>query len=273
MNKLKSIVFIVCSFFLLADGLVAQTRDKVLAEVNGVELTYGYLLDQFPEEYQSSLTPVQISNAVETWIETELLYQKAINDDFQNKEYIKNQIEQKKKELIALSYVEQSLAETIELSDEEIDSAYNANKQRFVASEDLFHLNHIVLPSKASAEAVITRLNNGDDFGSLAIDYSEDEDSRHNGGDIGLVPLSAFEPSMAESLQKLEKGGFSAPLQSQSNFFHIFKLQNKYVAGTVLPLDQIRSDVAQSLFAEKQQIMYEDYIQGLLESARIQRYN
>jgi len=272
MTKSNFIFACLCCFVFSAGCSNAQQEGKVIAEVNGNKLTYEFLLDQFPQEYRSSITNVQLTNAIETWIETELLYQEALKHNIDKDRLVNSLIEQKRKEIIAIHFVENTVSVEKNISDEEVNSIYQIQKDRFSINEELFRLSHIVLASKNAAEAVYTRLQKGDDFAALAIDYSEDEETRQKGGDIGLLPLSAFEKDMAETIDQTAIGEFTPPIKSQSGYYHIFILKDKKAAGEILPLEEIREDIIQTIVAEKRQEKYGNLLDSLKASANIKRY-
>ena len=268
----KILILCLSGLFYLTGCSNAQQEGRVIAEVNGNKLTYEYLLSQLPEEYRSSLTGEQLSSAVETWIETELVYQEALAHNIDKNQVVKNMIEQKRKEIIAFKFMEMSISSQIDISDAEIDSIYNSQKERFSIGEDLFKLSHIVLGSKNAADAVYKRLKSGDDFASLAKDYSEDSDTRRDGGNIGLLSLSAFEKNMVEVINKLKIGQFTPPILAQSGYYHIFFLHEIKLAGETLPLEEIRADITQTIAAEKRQANYVNLLNRLKSTANIKRY-
>jgi peptidyl-prolyl cis-trans isomerase C len=259
-------------FVWLAGGCSkAQQNDKVLAEVNGSKLTYSYLMDQFPEEYQTSMTPDQISKAVEVWIETELLYQAAMKDKVDQDPHVKNILEQKRKDVIASRFVDISLAGDQNITDAEIDSAYQANKSMYTTPENMYKLKHIVMSTKGGADAIYARLQKGEPFADLASDYSEDEQSRKTGGEIGLIGDSNLEPGIIEALKPLNDGDFSRPIKSGSGYYHIFLVESKIPAGTVLKLDDIKNEIIEAIKAERQQVVYNDLVNKLSKAATIKR--
>jgi len=263
---------IIASLAITVGCSTAQEEAKVLAEVNGVKLTYEFLMDQFPPEYRSAITKQQLADAVEAWIETELLYQEALKHNFNKDKQLKNLIEQKSKELVAAKYVDASILTQVDVSDQEIDSVYNSQKDKFSVDEDLYKLSHIVLATQSAADAVHSRLEKGDDFAALAADYSEDPQSRSKGGEIGLLPLSAFEKDMAAAIAGLKSGQFTKPLASQSGYYHIFLLTDKKPSGETLPLAEIKNDISQSIEAQKREQQYEELVSRLQNSADIKRY-
>ena len=270
---MKFKLFFVCvgAFLLMLNFVSAQDSNKVLAEVNGAKLTYGFLIDQFPEEYRAAITPEQISRMVENWIDTELMYQEALKHNVQKDKRIMNVIEQQRKEIIAARYADLTLDINAELTDSQIDSVYQANKEVFTTQEPMYHLSHIVLSTKSAADAVYSRLTSGSDFATLVKDYSEDEQSRKNNGDIGMLVESGLEPVIVEGLRAAKQGSYTKPIKSQTGFYHVFWVKEKIAAGTLLKLEDIKSEIAESVKAEKQQKAYQDMISRLRSAAAIKR--
>jgi peptidyl-prolyl cis-trans isomerase SurA len=109
----------------------------------------------------------------------------------------------------------------INITDAEISSYYAAHKAEFNLIEPQYHLAQIVVtgaPSqqtgnlqnnKASGDAdakkkiqnLHNRLESGEDFGAVAMNFSEDPNTASNGGDMGFVAESALH-SRPGSLQR-----------------------------------------------------------------------
>ena len=249
----------------------AQQESRVLAEVNGSKLTYEFLMDQFPQEYRSSITKDQLARAVEAWIETELIYQEALKQNVDKDKRVKNIILQKTKDIIAARFIDMAVTSAGGDGPADVDSVYAANQDLFTAQEPMYRLSHIILASKGGAEAIHKRLINGDDFIALVRDYSEDEQSRKNNGEIGLLAESGLEPNLLEAIKAAKEGGYTKPIQSQAGYYHIFWVKEKIAQGTPLKLEDIREEIAESIEADKQQTAYDELLDRLIKSADIKR--
>lgn len=269
--RVKIIHLLLFSVIVFTGAIYAQDEDRVLAEVNGSKLTYNYLIDQFPEEYRSQITQEQVVRLVENWIETELLYQEALKHNIQKDRRIINMIEQQRKEIIAARYADLSLDINTEFTPAQVDSYYNANIDRYIAQESMYRLSHVVLSSKGSADAVYDRLIAGDDFLAIVQDYSEDEISRRNNGDLGILIESGLEPVVINALRSATEGGYTKPIKSESGYYHIFWVRKKIAEGTHIQLEDIRVEVEESMRAEQQQVVFEDVVNKLKSSASIKR--
>ena len=272
MMRVKRLFTLVAGLLLLSNCSKAQPEGKVIAEVNGDKLTYEFLLDQLPAEYRNSVSDAQLSKLVDAWIETELIYQEALKHNLDKDQHLLNVIAQKRKDVIAARYVEMATSGAVNLTDQAIDSIYRSNPDQYKVNEEMFKLSHIVLSSPGAADAVYKRLKAGDSFAALAADYSEDQQTRKTGGDLGLVPLSSIESNMVQALNLINKGQFTPQIKSQSGYYHIFLLRDRLPAGSTLPLEDIREEIAESIRAQDQQQQYLQMVNSLKQKADIKRY-
>ena len=67
--------------------------------------------------------------------------------------------------------------------------------------------------ARKKVEMISNRLDSGDDFATMAMNYSEDPDTSNNGGDLGMVPESQLtknpDPTtreVAAAVMKLKPG-------------------------------------------------------------------
>lgn len=101
--------------------------------------------------------------------------------------------------------------------------------------------------AKASAEATLKRIQDGEDFATVARERSEDKQSAEKGGEMGMLPYDALQPAVATAVQGLEPGDHSAVLET-SHGFEIVLVEDK-VEGRLLPLSDVRDRVVSMLKA------------------------
>ncbi len=100
----------------------------------------------------------------------------------------------------------------INITDQDVSSYYNEHKAEFNLIEAQYHLAKIMVSGMANAQVhnlqnskaqndaearkkiqmIANRLDSGDDFATLAMNYSEDPETSNNGGDLGMAPESAL---------------------------------------------------------------------------------
>ena len=190
----------------------------------------------------------------------------------------------------------------INISDQDINTYYNDHKAEFNLIEPQYHLAHIfVTPmpnpqvrnlqnSKAQNDSearkkiqmIMNRLDSGDDFSSLAMNYSEDSDSAANGGDLGFQPESAFQrtdPATRDMVMKLKSGQYSPiinivdPRTKQLMGYRIVKLVSKEPAGQrVLSDPRVQQAIREQLRDRREQLLKAAYYEVLRDQAKVENY-
>jgi parvulin-like peptidyl-prolyl isomerase len=121
------------------------------------------------------------------------------------------------------------------------DKLFNKVTAGTPATADQVHARHIMLATKAEAEAVVARLKNGEDFAKVAQEVSMDEGSKAEGGDLGFFPRGMMIPEFENVAFALEPGKFSDPVET-SYGFHVIMVVER---DTQRPLDPQMLQVSQ----------------------------
>ncbi|HEX7594611.1 MAG TPA: peptidylprolyl isomerase [Anaerolineae bacterium] len=127
-------------------------------------------------------------------------------------------------------------------------------------SAEQVHARHILVPSAAEAQAILTQLNNGADFATLAKSKSKDEASAANGGDLGWFPKGVMDPNFEAIAFQLKPGQFSGVVQTQFGF-HIIKVE-EHESSRPLPPEVIQNKRQQAFLA---------WLQAVRETMKIER--
>lgn len=103
--------------------------------------------------------------------------------------------------------------------------------------------------ARARAEAALERVRAGADFADVALEVSEDEASREQGGDLGFVPLDELSATLREAAAPLEPGQLSGVVRDAAGF-HLVRLEERRPAGR-RSLDEVRGELARELLSER----------------------
>jgi len=190
----------------------------------------------------------------------------------------------------------------INISDQDISNYYNAHKAEFNLIEPQYHLAHIFVTTtpnpqvhnlkndKAQNEAearkkiqmLVNRLDSGDDFGTLAMNFSEDPESSSNGGDLGFAPESSLkntDPVTRDMVMKLKPGQYSPvitvvnPMTKQLVGFRIVKLVAKEPAGQRELADpRVQEAIRSQLRDRREQLLKAAYYEVLRDQAKVDNY-
>lgn len=141
------------------------------------------------------------------------------------------------------------------VTEESIEAHYEENKDQYTEVE----ARHILVEDMETANEVLDKLNEGEDFADLAKEYSNDEGSADQGGDLGTFGKGAMVPEFEGAAFALEPGEISDPVESQFGF-HIINVTDKITPS----LEDIREAIEYELAKTPDEIFAQ-----LLEDAKI----
>jgi len=192
----------------------------------------------------------------------------------------------------------------INITDADITGYYNDHKADFNLIEPRYHLAQIVVTSqpmppqqvgnlqnskamneaeaKRKIDTLHNRLESGDDFGALAMNFSENPNTAGNGGDMGFVPDSQLrqDPAVYAAITKLKPGQitdilpiYPSPNSKQPVGYQIFKLLDREGAGQrELNDPRVQQAIRQQLRDSREQLLKNAYLEMLRDQARVENY-
>ncbi|MGY0216027.1 SurA N-terminal domain-containing protein [Endozoicomonadaceae bacterium StTr2] len=173
-------------------------------------------------------------------------------------------------ETVSVSYIElnrEALRDQVDIDENDVEQRYQA----MVAELEAERLPQaaIVLvetndnrdesAAKARADEAYAKLQAGDDFAAVAMEFSDDTASSTEGGNIGAVEEGFFGAAFDEALSALKPGEFSQPVKTEFGY-QIIRL-NGYESQNIPAYDDVRDELVQEiqdselagLFVEKSQ--------------------
>jgi hypothetical protein len=127
--------------------------------------------------------------------------------------------------------------------------------------QDQLWARHILVATEEEARAVIERLNNGEEFGALAAELSQDTGSGANGGDLGWFVKGAMVAPFEEAAYALEVGEISEPVQSDFGW-HIIQL-----------IDRATLPMTTAEYEQARQAAFDDFLTKLREESEVTIYD
>lgn len=175
---------------------------------------------------------------------------KALEDDPQ----VAAQIELQKRGVLAQAAASEFF-EGLEVSEEEIQTAYQ--EQVAQAPKIQYKARHILVPTQAGAQDVITSLDEGADFQELAKEKSTGP-SGPTGGDLGWFSPSQMVKPFADAVAELEKGEYTkTPVQTEFGWHVILREDSRQPEAP--PLESVRGSLVQNV----QQQKFQQHLQDL----------
>lgn len=115
------------------------------------------------------------------------------------------------------------------------------------------HLQSILAETEDDAKSVLARLEQGEDFAQVAIEVSQDTQSKEKGGDLGWIPRGILDQELEDAAFSLKVGSLSGPIETSQGLYVIKVLERDETREIEAPiLDQIKSEVLYRWLQEAQ---------------------
>jgi peptidyl-prolyl cis-trans isomerase C len=248
-------------------GAGAANPDTVVAIVDGRKLTRADVIASaatLPDEYRSQVDtyfPQLIDRLIDITLMDEEGHRQKLQDDPEVQKLVADYEDQ----AIRAVLVRRFLADKV--TDAQLKKHYDEMMIATPPTVEL-HASHILLATKADAEAVIKLLDAGGDFATLAKEKSKDTQSGANGGDLSWFSEGDMVPEFWAAAAKLQKGKYTEePVQTQYGW-HVILLvdkRTKPVPSFDQIKDQVRNDLSQELVTA--------WLHDLRKAAKVQKFN
>lgn len=189
----------------------------------------------------------------------------------------------------------------INISDQDISDYYKAHTAEFNFVEPQYHLARILvspLPNpqapnnkaqndteaRKKIQTILNRLDSGDDFATLAANFSEDTETAANGGDLGFIPESSLrnpstDPATRDAVMKLEPGQHTQilpwqnPATKQLIGYQIVKLVSREPAGQRTLADpRVKEAIRSQLRDRREQLLKAAYDEVMHDQAKVENF-
>jgi peptidyl-prolyl cis-trans isomerase SurA len=129
--------------------------------------------------------------------------------------------------------------------------------------------NDLVSPRQAMEQIreIHKKLVDGEDFGILAKEYSDDISSANIGGDMGWFELKAFGERIGQTLDSMQDGDISEPFQTEGGWHIIERLGKREKDVTE---ESLRNAASANLRQQKMDIEIETFLQQMRDEAFVE---
>jgi peptidyl-prolyl cis-trans isomerase SurA len=202
---------------------------------------------------------------------------------------------QLRRDLSVQKLFNKEITSQINITEKEITEFYNNNKASFNLAEPQIHMSQILVTPGADPNArnlkndnaqnetearkkienLYARLKQGEDFATLAQNYSEDPDYSQNGGDLGFVPESSLEranPELRRMVLALQPGQVTNILHTGEGY-RVLKVISREPAGQRdLNDPKVQQTIRETLINRKDQLLKAAYYEVARDESKIQNY-
>ena len=201
-----------------------------------------------------------------------------------------------RRQLTTTKLINKEVESKISVTDAEVTTYYNAHKSDFNLIEPRYELSQIIVsgnppqqtrrpPNDVEArkeiETIRGRLLSGEDFGTLAAQFTENPNLAQNGGDMGTVTETQLhsDADVYNAIAKLKPGQITDPLPVSDPThktvigYQIYKLNNREAAGQ-RDLNDPRTHelIREGLRNRKGQLLKSAYLEMLHDQATVRNY-
>lgn len=182
---------------------------------------------------------------------------------------VQAQLELTRMNVLADAQFKKMLADT-PVTDADVQTEYDTQVAAMPkAGGTEYNASHILVDSKATADAIVAELKKGADFAKLAKEKSKDG-SKDNGGNLGWFTPETMVKPFADAVVALQKGKFTeTPVESQFGW-HVILLHDSR-AGSPPPPPPALADVRDQVVQLVQRKRLQAYLEGLRKAAKIQK--
>lgn len=237
----------------------ASSSGESIATIGGKSVTREEWLKEMEDQYGKSTLEDMINVRVveqlakknnlkisKSEVDREFLLIKAVNNSFYEDEHT---TEKEWKDQIRYNILlEELLTRDIDISNKELESFYNKNKELY-QFDDSYRIRHIVVKDEEEAREVLKELKGGSSFEAVAAERSTDRYTSPYGGDLGFVTEASdnIPSAYIEEAKTLKEDEWSQEPIKVNNGYAIIQLKEKLKARTFSfdeVKDQIRRQIA-----------------------------
>ena len=160
-----------------------------------------------------------------------------------------------------VSYAPEDLEAEASVSEDEVLDFYNAHKGDRFTEEKQVQARHILFSladgvsderkadTRSTAQRILERARQGEDFAVLAEEYSQDTGTASNGGDLGLFGRGRMVKPFEEAAFDMEVGQVSDLVETTFGF-HIIKVE-AIRPERIKPLEEVADTVTEELLERR----------------------
>jgi peptidyl-prolyl cis-trans isomerase C len=298
---MMKVLFAVISFFIFTASLHAE--DDVVARVNGSVLSNKDLESQVDRVIVKTTfhkdVPIEkrkrfYDKAMEELIVRELQYQNGLENGLKpDKTRVDAQVDKLKKrfsaeeykaslekagmteamlrlqiekEMVIQAIIAKKANEASPVTETAVKDYYEQNISKYKQPETV-KLRLISTKNETKANDMLAKIKEGDDFGDIARNMSED-DYRLQNGDIGYMHRGRLLPEIEDIAFKMKVGEVSDVIKADDKWF-IVKLEDKKPEHQ-LSFDETKDKLKKEMEAKQEQEFNDKWVAGLKAKAKIE---
>jgi foldase protein PrsA len=162
-----------------------------------------------------------------------------------------------KENIVDYLSIRKIIAPRIDITDEQIKAYFDENIESFNEEEQV-EASHVLVKDEATAKKVAKKHADGEDFVALAKEFSTDEASAANGGELGFFPRGKMVAEFEEAAFSMKVDTISEPVKTEHGY-HIILVTDKKAAKKAVFNDH-KEEIKELLLEEGLQAEYVNWL-------------
>lgn len=223
-----------------ADPILARIEGRYvhLSEIEAAARAGGFL------RAGETLTPETAfqRELVQSYVEQRLLARAALDTGMQRSPQVLRRVNAARDRVLAAAFLDSQIQDAIE--PETVERLYNSQRD-VTALGDQVRVRHILVATGEEAEAIITSIGEGEDFGEIARTQSLDRATAPLGGEVGWFSRGMMAPTFSRVAFSTSVGDLARPFQTEFGW-HVIEVLDRRSTSAV-PFSEVRDNIAEFL--------------------------
>ncbi|MEA2109055.1 MAG: peptidylprolyl isomerase [Pseudomonadota bacterium] len=265
---LAIMLFIIPSFLWAADD-----AGTILATIGSEKITmadFKQELNSLPPKYrQMTADPAIQKEFLDTLVTRNIIYQEGVRQKMPENPMVKKQVDAFRKKLVVAAILDQEVNRKIkDVSDAELKTYYDKNLKEFQQPRQV-KARHILVKEQKQAEEVHRKLLKGEDFATLANEFSTCP-SKAKGGDLGFFTRDRMVKEFSDVAFSLKPKEISPVVKTQFGY-HIIVV-DEIKEGRQQTFDEVKTKLGDKIRAERKNQYFNTYITELKKQIKVTTY-
>ena len=272
---MKKVAIALLSVTLISSSACAENKDaenkNIVATYSEGEVTSEQVMEQFkpmldmqPENKDKKFSELDKNvqeMLVKGFINQKLFEKEAEKLGIRSSEDFKKKVKAAESQLLQQELIERQLKTAV--TDKLIDEEYNKLAKELKGQKEI-RVAHILVDTEEKAKEIKKKLNKGSKFEDLVKEFSKDEGSKANGGELGYVMKGQLVPEFENKAFSMKQDEISDPVKTQFGWHIIKALDSRDVK--IPPKEQALNGIKGKLSRDT----IEKYITELSAKAKIE---
>ncbi len=212
--------------------------------------------------------PAQVEQFLDRNVSRILISRLGRERGYHRKESVREQVQEKREELMIQKMRNEGYKENIDLTEEELRTYYEKNPQKFEKNAQV-SVQEIMLDTRAQAEKIAERAKKGESFDRLASMYTIRAKTKSKKGKLGYISKNQYGIVGRRAIE-MKAGEISDPIANGTQYSVIKILDRR--DGELQDFKDVKGEIERILRNEKKRDAYNVWLEGLREKTPVVIY-